>query len=243
MNTAVECLNLSVSINNKSILTDINLNIQKGESHIIMGPNGAGKSSLLSSIMGIPPYRVANGRISLYQEDITENSIEERAKKGIFISFQNPVAISGVSNIAFLKAMFKAKNGFVDSKDFTAQVKDLCQKVGLHDSFLKRDLNDDFSGGERKRNELLQILLLKPKVVLLDEIDSGLDIDAMKNFASIIQELKSQGITFIIVTHYHSFINLLEIDKVHILLQGSLKESAERCLLDEVLHNGYKKWM
>lgn len=229
------------------ILDSIDLTVQEGSCHVIMGPNGSGKSSLLSSIMGLAPYEIRSGSLMLHNESIAEDAIEERSGKGIFMSFQSPVAIPGVSNLAFYKAIVQQKHmrdnlGRLDSATFMKRVKEACAEVGLPESFLKRDLNDDFSGGERKRNELLQMLLLEPRLVLLDEIDSGLDIDAMRNFSDIIKKQRDRGTTFLVVTHYHKFMESLAIDHIHVLFSGKTVASGHHDLIEEIDKNGYQAW-
>lgn len=230
-----------------SILQSIDMSIEHGQCHVIMGPNGSGKSSLLSSIMGLDPYVIASGELLLKGESIVKDTLYGRAAKGVFMSFQSPVSIPGVSNLAFYKAIVQQKYlrenaGAFNTSDFMKNVKEACEIVGLPESFLRRDLNDDFSGGERKRNELLQMLLLEPDFVMLDEIDSGLDIDAMRNFTDIIKAQRARGTTFLIVTHYHKFMESLEVDHVHVLLKGRKVATGQLDILSEIENNGYKAW-
>jgi len=232
----------------RDILYDIDLCLPRGECHVIMGPNGAGKSSLLQAVMGLSPYELRQGHIH-YDGIICDNvAVEERANKGLFMSFQSPVAIPGVSNVAFYKAIIQHNRSYrglgpLSSADFMALVRGYCLKVGLPESFLYRDVNDDFSGGERKRNELLHMLLLQPQVVMLDEVDSGVDVDAIGNFVDIIHEQRTKHNTsFLIITHYHRFLDALDVDAIHVVLGGKKVATGGQDIVREIDAHGFKAW-
>ncbi len=237
--------NLYVKINNQIILKNLNLNVNKGEIHIIMGPNGAGKSTLSLTISGHKKYKIIQGEI-LFQNNIINNySIDKRAKKGIFISLQDNIEIPGLNNLFFL---YKSTNSIrkyqkkkeFDFFEFKNTVYKKINKLNYSPKLLKRSLNTGFSGGEKKKNDILQILLLKPKLIILDEIDSGLDIDNIKNIANIINNLKKQKKTFIIITHYKKLLNYLQINTIHIINNGTIIKSGNKYLINKTKNKGYE---
>ena len=236
--------NISVEIENKKILKNINLNINDGEFHVIMGRNGTGKSTLANIITGKDGYEITSGDISFNNESIINMEVEERALKGIFMSFQYPVSIPGVNTMHFLRTAInsiKKNNGEkeLDPAGFIKLFKQKLQLVGLDENFSKRSVNDGFSGGEKKRFEILQMLLLNPKFILLDETDSGLDIDALKMVAENINTIKSDNNAFLLITHYHRILKYLNPDFVHVLSDGKIIKSGDENLALELEEKGY----
>ena len=236
--------NISVEIENKKILKNINLNINAGEFHVIMGRNGTGKSTLANIITGKDGYEITSGDILFNNESILNMEVEERALKGIFMSFQYPVSIPGVNTMHFLRTAInsiKKYNGEkeLDPAGFIKLFKQKLQLVGLDENFSKRSVNDGFSGGEKKRFEILQMLLLNPKFILLDETDSGLDIDALKMVAENINTIKSDNNAFLLITHYHRILKYLNPDFVHVLSDGKFIKSGDENLALELEEKGY----
>ena len=236
--------NISVETENKKILKNINLNINTGEFHVIMGRNGTGKSTLANIITGKDGYEITSGDISFNNESIINMTPEERALKGIFMSFQYPVSIPGVNTMHFLRTAInsiKKNNGEkeLDPAGFIKLFKQKLQLVGLDEDFSKRSVNDGFSGGEKKRFEILQMLLLNPKFILLDETDSGLDIDALKIIADNINTIKSDNNAFLLITHYHRILKYLNPDFVHVLSDGKIIKSGDEKLALELEEKGY----
>lgn len=240
----LEVSNLSVSISSSQILNDLSLNIKKGEVHAIMGPNGAGKSTLANIIMGQDGFNITKGKISLSSKDLFKFSLSQRACLGVFTSFQHPVEIPGVSWHSFLKASINAVRKEQKKKDITsiAFIKELKKNTSLLQidySLLKRDVNYGFSGGEKKKFEILQMLLLKPKLVILDEIDSGLDVDALKIITKAINLFKNKENSIIIITHYNRLLDYVTPDFVHILSYGRIIKSGDKNLAKRVEEKGY----
>jgi len=235
---------LHVSIEEKKILKGLNLDIKPGEVHAIMGPNGAGKSTMGYVLSGHESYQIDSGSVTFNGQDLLEMEIEERASAGVFLAFQYPVEIPGVSNLEFLKASVDAvreANGedAISSSELLKQAKAACKQVNLPLSFLKRGVNEGFSGGEKKRNELMQMLLLKPKLCILDETDSGLDIDALKLVAEGVNSQRSADRSFIIVTHYQRLLDYIKPDFVHVLADGEIVKSGDASLALELESQGY----
>ena len=236
--------NLSAKIDNKSILQDFKLEINPGEVHAIMGPNGSGKSTLAYTIAGNPKYSIESGEIIYKKELINEMSPEERSGNGIFLSLQYPISIPGVKNIYFLKSAINSLRKFqgkdeIDTVDFLKLVRGLLPLVGLDESFLHRSVNDGFSGGEKKRNEILQMLVLKPDLSILDETDSGLDIDALRIIAEGIKNYRNEKRSFILITHHHRILDSLKPDYVHILIDGEIVLSGGPDLANKLEEKGY----
>ena len=240
----LEVKNLHVSINGNKILKGINLKINAGEVHAIMGPNGSGKSTLAQALAGREEYVVTDGEVLYNGENLLELSPEDRARKGLFLAFQYPVEIPGVSNVNLLKTALNEIRKFhdeeeLDAIDFLNLIKDKMKLVDLDESFLKRSVNEGFSGGEKKRNEIFQMAVLNPKLAILDETDSGLDIDALKVVANGVNKLKSKDNATIIVTHYQRLLDYIIPDFVHVLYDGKIVKSGGKELAFELEEKGY----
>ncbi|HIC83688.1 MAG TPA: Fe-S cluster assembly ATPase SufC [Candidatus Marinimicrobia bacterium] len=243
----IKIKNLQVSIDEKDILKGIDLEIPKGEVHAIMGRNGSGKSTLANTIAGNEKYEVKNGSIHMNNIDITEMSVENRALSGIFVCFQYPVAIPGVSMAYFLRASINAHfehqgKEEMDAVEFLNKSKKILNELNLDDSFLKRSINDGFSGGEKKKSEILQLLCLNPKFAILDETDSGLDIDALKTVADGVNKFNSKDNSTLIITHYERLLQYINPDVVHVMVDGKIKKSGDMSLAKEVEKKGYS-WL
>tara|TARA_B100000959_G_C14952667_1_gene612499 strand:- start:1175 stop:1927 length:753 start_codon:yes stop_codon:yes gene_type:complete len=240
----IEFKKLMVEIQDRLIINNFNLNVKQGELHVIMGPNGSGKSTLANTIAGHPKYTIKSGDIIYRNNSISNLSPEKRAALGIFLSLQYPISIPGVKNIYFLKAAINSirkinKQDEIDTAQFLKLVKGLLPLVGLDESFLHRSVNEGFSGGEKKRNEILQMLVLEPRLSILDETDSGLDIDALKIIANGIKNYRNTNRSFILITHYHRMLDFLSPDYVHILIDGSITLSGGPELAKELENKGY----
>ena len=240
----LEIKNLHVSINNNKILKGLNLNINKGEVHAIMGPNGSGKSTLASVIAGREEYEVNKGSIIYSNKKLLKLSADERAIKGIFLAFQYPVEIPGVSTTNFIKTAVnqmresKGKKP-LDAVAFLKVMKEKMKIVKINQALLSRSINEGFSGGEKKRNEIFQMAMLDPKLAILDETDSGLDIDALKIVAKGVNKLKSKDNATIIVTHYQRLLDYIIPDYVHVLIDGKIVKSGDKNLAQELEKKGY----
>jgi len=244
MKEMLQIMNLHASIEGKEILKGIDLTVKAGEVHAIMGPNGSGKSTLASVLAGRDAYLVTAGRVLYEGKDLLELDPEERAREGIFLAFQYPVEIPGVSNSYFLKAAVNAirkHRGLeeLDAVEFLSLVKAKMRLVDLDPSFLSRPVNDGFSGGEKKRNEIFQMAVLEPRLAILDETDSGLDIDAMKIVADGVNKLHSKENAVVVVTHYQRLLNYIVPDFVHVLIDGRIAKSGGRELALELEEKGY----
>ena len=238
---------LKVSVEEKDILKGINLEISKGEVHAIMGRNGSGKSTLANALAGNEKFEVKSGSIYMNDVDITEMSAENRALSGIFVCFQYPVAIPGVSMAYFLRAAINAHfehqgKEEMDAVEFLNKSKKILSELNLDDSFLKRSINDGFSGGEKKKSEILQLLSLNPKFAILDETDSGLDIDALKTVADGVNKFNSKDNSTLIITHYERLLEYIKPDVVHVMIDGKIKKSGDMSLAQEVEKKGYS-WL
>ncbi len=235
---------LKVSVEDKEILKGINLDIKPGEIHAIMGPNGSGKSTLSHVLAGNDNYEVTSGSIQFDGQDLLELEVDERAVAGIFLAFQYPIEIPGVSNSNFLKSMVnsvRVSRGLeeLNAMEMLKFLKEKIKLVEMDNSLLKRSLNEGFSGGEKKRNEMLQMAALEPKLGILDETDSGLDIDALKIVANAVNKLRSEERSFIIVTHYQRLLDYIVPDYVHVLYNGKIVKSGDKSLALELEARGY----
>ncbi len=245
MNNAIlEIKDLCVSIDDKEILKNINLTIRPGEIHAIMGPNGSGKSTLANILAGHEKYTITSGEINFLGNDLIGSSPDERARRGLFLAFQYPTEIPGVSNVNLLKTALNAKRKQanlpeIDAMDFLNLVKQKLASLQIEQDFLYRGVNSGFSGGEKKRNEILQMAVLEPHLAILDEIDSGLDIDALKIISENVNKLRSKERSIILVTHYQRILNYIEPDFVHVLIDGKLQMSGDRHLALELEAKGY----
>ena len=238
---------LKVSVEEKEILKGINLEIPEGEVHAIMGRNGSGKSTLANTLAGNEKFEVTDGSIHMDGVDITEMSPENRSLNGIFVCFQYPVAIPGVSMAYFLRAAINAHlenqgKEEMDALEFLNQSKEILKKLTLDDSFLKRSINDGFSGGEKKKSEIFQLLSLNPKFAILDETDSGLDIDALKIVADGVKEFNGNKNSTLIITHYERLLEYINPDVVHIMIDGKIVKSGDMKLARQVEEKGYS-WL
>lgn len=236
--------NLHAGIEDKDILRGINLEVKAGEIHAIMGPNGSGKSTLAAVIAGNETYEVSKGNIALDGENLLELSPDERAHEGVFLSFQYPVEIPGVSTTNFIKTAINAKrkaNGQEDlpAKDMLKLLREKSELLEMDRKFLSRSLNEGFSGGEKKRNEIFQMAMLEPKLAILDETDSGLDIDALKIVANGVNKLKNKDNAVIVITHYQRLLDYIVPDFVHVLYNGKIVKSGGKELAHELEEKGY----
>ncbi|MFC4259296.1 Fe-S cluster assembly ATPase SufC [Marinobacter lacisalsi] len=239
--------NLHASVEGKEILKGINLEIKAGEVHAIMGPNGSGKSTLSQVLAGNEAFEVTSGEVTLNGENLLDLETEERAREGIFLAFQYPVEIPGVSNMQFLRTAVNAMRKHqgqeeMNAAEFMKLAKKVSQQVDLDPAFLKRGVNEGFSGGEKKRNEILQALLLQPKLAILDETDSGLDIDALKVVSDGVNALRAEDRAILMVTHYQRLLNHIVPDYVHVLAGGRIVKSGGRELALELEERGYS-WL
>jgi Fe-S cluster assembly ATP-binding protein len=240
----IKNLHASVAEDGKEILRGINLSVKPGEVHAIMGPNGSGKSTLANILAGRDDYAVTSGSIEYKGEDLIELDPEDRAHKGVFLAFQYPVEIPGVSNTYFLRAALNAKreaNGETEmgSMEFMKYIREKVKQLGLKDELLTRSVNEGFSGGEKKRNEIFQMAVLEPSLCVLDETDSGLDIDALQTVAAGVNALRSSERAFVVVTHYQRLLNFIVPDYVHILMNGRIVKSGDKSLALELEDKGY----
>jgi len=238
--------NLHVSIGGNQILKGINLEVKAGETHAIMGPNGSGKSTLAQVLAGHEEYEITDGKIEYLSKDLLEMDIEERACEGIFLAFQYPVELPGVNNTYFLKSALNAQRKYrgekeMDAMEFIDLIGDKIKLLNLKDSLLKRPVNEGFSGGEKKRNEIFQMAVLEPKLALLDETDSGLDIDALRVVANGVNSMRKEENAIIIVTHYQRLLNYIVPDFVHVLVDGKIINSGDKNLALELEEKGYDR--
>ncbi len=236
--------NLHASVEEKEIIRGLNLEVKPGEVHAIMGPNGAGKSTLGYVLSGREGYGVSEGEAKFNDKDLLEMEVEERAREGLFLAFQYPVEIPGVSNMEFMKESVNAvreQRGeeSLTAAEFLKKAKEACKQVQLPLDFLKRGVNEGFSGGEKKRNEIMQMILLEPSLCILDESDSGLDIDALQVVADGVNSQRNGERSFIVVTHYQRLLDYIKPDFVHILAEGKIVKSGDASLALEVEKSGY----
>ena len=267
--SSLDIRNLAVSVEGKKILIDVSLVVRPGEIHAVMGPNGSGKSTLAYAVMGHPHYKVQSeklkvkSKILLENKDITYLSTEERAKRGLFLALQSPIAIPGVSAVNLLRSAYQeihGTNGHIRTKvanpalarrwkatdltlaEFTDKLKDTAKMLSIDESFLTRGIHEGFSGGEKKKAEILQALILRPKYAIFDEIDTGLDVDALKIVALAIKALAKHGTGVILITHYQRILKYLSVDWVHVLVGGIIAKSGRARLADKIEREGYKNY-
>lgn len=241
--SVLEIKNLHVSIEDKEILKGVNLTIKGGEFHAVMGPNGTGKSTLASAIMGHPKYEVTEGSITLDGEDVLEMEVDERARAGLFLAMQYPSEISGVTTSDFLRSAINARREEGDGIPLMKFIKELDKDLDLLEidqNMATRYLNEGFSGGEKKRNEILQLLQIKPNIAILDEIDSGLDIDALKIVSKGINKMRSESFGCLMITHYQRLLNYITPDYVHVMMQGRVVKSGGPELAKRLEDEGYE---
>ena len=237
----LEIKNLSVEVNGKKILKEINMKLEKGKVYALMGPNGSGKTSLANVLMGNAKYKILSGRIFLDRKDITDFPVNKRAEEGIFVSYQNPVEISGVSVSNFLRVAFNSLNkNKISMLDFQKLLEEKAEELNIDKKFLMRYLNEGFSGGEKKQMEILQMLVLNPNMVILDETDSGLDIDALKTISKGIKKFIDKNKTVLIITHYRKILDYIQPDKVFVMMEGKIVAEGEREIIDKLEEKGYK---
>uniref|UniRef100_A0A4W5KR86 ABC transporter domain-containing protein n=1 Tax=Hucho hucho TaxID=62062 RepID=A0A4W5KR86_9TELE len=244
-NTILKIENLEVNIKDKEILKGLNLEIKEGEVHALMGTNGAGKSTLVKALSAHYDCIVTGGIITYKNKNLLDLDVSQRANEGIFMSFQSPIEVPGVNNSYFLKTALNEKrkyNGLeeIDAMEFLKLVKEETAKFNIDRKLLQRDLNDGFSGGEKKRNELIQLLMLKPDLILLDEIDSGLDVDAIKTVANVINSMLDGKKSILMITHYDRLLELIKPDFVHILNDGKIVKTGDYTLALELDEKGYE---
>lgn len=240
----LKIVDLHVSINEKEILKGFNLTINQGEIHAIMGPNGTGKSTLASALVGKPDYEITSGRVFFKGQDLLEMEPDEKALAGIFLSFQYPVEIPGVSMINFMKTVLDARRKHKDlepvsSSDFLSMVKKNSELVGINDKMKGRAVNEGFSGGEKKKNEIFQMAMIQPDLAILDELDSGLDIDSLKQIAESLNKLHNTSNSYLIITHYQRLLDYVRPDFVHIMNDGRIVKSGGFELATELEEKGY----
>ncbi|OBA01353.1 Fe-S cluster assembly ATPase SufC [Paenibacillus polymyxa] len=240
--TTLKIEKLRSKIEGKEILKGLTLEIHGGEIHAIMGPNGTGKSTLASALMGHPKYEVTGGKVTLDNEDLLEMEVDERAQAGLFLAMQYPSEIAGVTNSDFLRSAINARREEGDEISlirFIREMESKMQGLEMNPEFMHRYLNEGFSGGEKKRNEILQMMLLEPKFVILDEVDSGLDIDALRIVANGVNEMRSPDRGFLIITHYQRLLNYITPDFVHVMMQGRIVKSGGPELAHRLEAEGY----
>ena len=243
----LEIKNLHAGVKGKMILHGVDLKIKQGEMHVIMGRNGSGKSTLSNVLAGKEGYNITNGEIIFKGKNLFDLNIEERSQKGLFLAFQYPIAIPGVNITPFLQAALNSKfkasgKNEVDALSFAKRLRETANQLGFSNEMLKRSVNEGFSGGEKKRFEILQMSILKPELSILDETDSGLDIDALKVVTTGVNNLRNNTSSFLIITHYQRLLDQITPDFVHIIINGKIVESGDKSIAEQVEQSGYKKF-
>lgn len=235
---------LKVSVGDLPILTGVDLDVKVGEVHALMGANGSGKSSLAMTLMGDSRYKIqdSGSKIVFEGQDLLAMSVDERARAGLFVAWQNPLTIPGVTVFTLCKTAYEAQGNTIGSiVEFKNSIENLLEKVGLPRSYVSRGVNEGFSGGEKKRLELLQLMLLMPKLAILDEIDSGLDIDALKLVGSVVRDVSMQGTAVLLITHYKRLLEYVEPQYVHVMARGKIVETGGKNLVERIEKEGYTK--
>ncbi len=245
MSNLLEVKDLQVNIGDKEILKGLNISVGKGETHVIMGPNGAGKSTLGHSIMGDPRYEVTGGSIRFDGEEIVEENPAERAKRGLFLTFQNPIEVPGITLANFIRsAMDQRREKKIRIWEFRKELEKVLKVLEMDADYADRDLNVGFSGGEKKKAEILQLLMLKPQLAILDETDSGLDVDAVRVVSKGVSEFRgSTDGSLVIITHNTKILDSLDVDYTHILVDGKIVATGDKSLIDEINENGFEKYI
>ena len=245
-----EIKDLRVSVEGREILKGVSLSIEKGEVHAVMGPNGSGKSTLSNALMGHPGYEVTGGEVFFKGLNLLEMAPDERARLGLYLAFQYPIVVPGITMTSFLRTALNAKRGYdgkdkskaITPKEFRALLKEPMQTLRIDDSFLSRYINDGFSGGEKKRVEILQMAVLQPEIAILDETDSGLDIDSIKYVSDSINTMRGPGLGVLIITHYTRILQFIKPDYVHVLVDGQVVRSGGSEVADQLEKTGYSEW-
>lgn len=237
--------NLGVSVEDKEILHGIDLTVNKGETHVLMGPNGAGKSTLGNALMGNPLYHITKGQILFNGTDITAEPTDKRARLGMFLSFQNPLEVPGITLGNFIRSALQQRTGeHIRLWDFKKEMKKAMEILNMDPSYADRDLNVGFSGGEKKKAEILQLLMLKPSLAILDETDSGLDVDAVRTVSQGVEAYqKSMDGALIIITHSTRILEALKVDKTHVLVNGNMKAEGDASLVDRINNEGFESFL
>ncbi len=237
--------NLAAAVEEKEILHGVDLTVNRGETHVLMGPNGAGKSTLGNALMGNPQYEITGGKIFFEGEDITTMSTDKRAKLGMFLSFQNPLEVPGITLGNFIRSALEMRTGkHIRLWDFKKEMKKAMELLNMDPSYADRDLNVGFSGGEKKKAEILQLLMLKPSLAILDETDSGLDVDAVRTVSKGIEEYqKSMDGALLIITHSTRILESLKVDKTHVIVSGKMKTEGDASLVDKINAEGFEAFL
>ena len=243
-NEILQVEHLQVSVEDKEILHDFNFTVGRGETHVLMGPNGAGKSTFGNALMGNPSYQVTGGSIRFLGQDLLSLSVSERARAGLFMSFQNPLEVPGISLENFIRTAREQKSGErVRFWDFRKEVREVLNLLQMDENYARRDLNVGFSGGEKKKAEILQMLMLSPTLAVLDETDSGMDVDAVRTVSRGIEAFrKNQDASLIIITHTTGILSSLHVDHVHVLVDGRIVAEGDASLIDEINRDGYARF-
>ena len=232
--------NLTVKVNDKTILHDFNLDINDGEIVTLMGPNGVGKSTICKVIMGDPTYEIISGSIFYNDTDLLSLSTDERSRRGIFLLAQNPIELEGITNAEVLRSALECKTGeHVNIFDFNRKVTEICRKLNIPVEFIHRGVNEGMSGGEKKKNEILHLYVLEPKLILLDELDSGLDVDSLKSLSAALMDYKDETVSILIITHHTNILEYIKPDKVSILSGGSIVKEGDASLAREIETSGF----
>lgn len=240
----LRCRGLSAAVEEKAILHEVNLEVAQGQVHVLMGPNGAGKSTLGHVLMGDPAYEVTAGEIFFDGADITELAPDKRSRAGLFLSFQAPVEIPGVPLRSFLRAMMEGRGEKLKNKEFRRKTQELAETLDMDPAYLDRELGVGFSGGEKKKAEILQLLMLRPKFAILDETDSGLDVDAVRTVSRGIEEYqKKRGGALLVITHSTKILESLHVDYTHVLVKGTMVTTGGPELVDEINAHGFEKYV